>query len=1119
MKNTIFSVFFVVIATLFLISCSGGTGNIQGEIKLNLIEHIEGKDLGGTTVKIKGRNETAATDKDGKFTLKNVDAGTYTVAISHIGWDSKDVEVKVSAGKVNTLDETLDYSLGILKGGVSYADYEEYELYDETQFRLAKITLTKEKDETIIEIGETGTFSKVDLAEGEYSAVITADGYENEELSLNIEKNKVLTVAAVKLKFQKGGIKGEVVDTSNNLHEGFSVKVFRKDDSLAVEEFLTEADGVFQFDFITSGSYQIQIEKENYLTVTKDVEVEAKKVVDAGEFELVAIDSSTLNTTINEKDAPVKNTNKTDAEFYFKANFEGSVFECSLDSTDGWESCTSPKKYEGLGDGEHLFKVRAVLGDIVEETPALYSWTVDTVPPVITIYEYPILKTTLKSGQISFTVDSTTEQLLCTLDAEKVPCSTSTAEFTDIEAGEHVFTVKAIDEAQNEGTTTFEWNVVDNQGWYSVETIYSSEAICAIALDGTLSCKYGDEAFSEIEGLWREVSLFSFEYDETITKTVCGIQFDSTLWCWGTNKGGQLGNGTETDSAEPVQIEGLWKNVVVRGIEDVNYSFFISVCAINYDDELYCWGQTNTTVKNKNPLKILNLPAKITGFHRSYYFDDNFVDLLLIGDNGKIYPMERMTVSPDSVDLDDFVILSNRFDSQSHMCGINLSGELMCWGNDSEGETGSGDISGLWKDVVTHEHIPYYFDQMSFAEVPLSAGLSKDGYLYLWGHGFGEEPFKINNEKYQVLEISGKSNADIYLINESDELKKLTLSGMAESPQLIELGFSTAAGLISCGRSSSSNFTLFLGEANGIYSFGQNGSSGNLGNNESQTTKLIPSNIGGAWSVFSAGALGGCGIKTDGSLNCWGKELSFAAQPYPVKIGTDSDWFQVATGSSHSCALKNDGSLYCIGSNGSGQIGNGTNTTAVQMTEITTPAIWKSISTFSRHTCGIDSNDELYCWGENESGQLGDGSQTDRNAPFKTGGSDKWKDVSAGLNHTCAIKNEDSTLWCTGNYAGTVKTSLTQVGTALWSRVSSGAGFTCLINSSEKIYCFGKNDAYQLGNGTTNDSDVPVQIAFNATLWKEVSAGYNHACGIRVGGNIMCWGIHPGFIDLKTVTY
>jgi alpha-tubulin suppressor-like RCC1 family protein len=518
-------------------------------------------------------------------------------------------------------------------------------------------------------------------------------------------------------------------------------------------------------------------------------------------------------------------------------------------------------------------------------------------------------------------------------------------------------------------------------------------------------------------------------------------------------------------------------------------------------------------------LKILNLPAKITGFHRSYYFDDNFVDLLLIGDNGKIYPMERMTVSPDSVDLDDFVILSNRFDSQSHMCGINLSGELMCWGNDSEGETGSGDISGLWKDVVTHEHIPYYFDQMSFTEVPLSAGLSKEGYLYLWGHGFGGEPFKINNEKYQVLEISGKNNADIYLINESDELKKLTLSGMAKSPQLIELGFSTAAGLISCGRSSSSNFTLFLGEANGIYSFGQNGSSGNLGNNESQTTKLIPSNIGGAWSVFSAGALGGCGIKTDGSLNCWGKELSFAAQPYPVKIGTDSDWFQVVTGSSHSCALKNDGSLYCIGSNGSGQIGNGTNTTAVQMIKITSPAIWKSISTFSRHTCGIDSNDELYCWGENESGQLGDGSQNDRNAPFKTGGSDKWKDVSAGLNHTCAIKNEDSTLWCTGNYAGTVKTSLTQVGSSLWSRVSSGAGFTCLINSSEKIYCFGKNDAYQLGNGTTNNAELPVQISFNATLWKEVSAGYNHACGIRVGGNIMCWGTHPGFIDIKTVTY
>jgi uncharacterized protein (DUF2141 family) len=114
---------FMVVFLLFLVSCDGGNGNIQGEIKLNLIEHIEGKDLGGTTVKIKGRNETAATDKDGKFTLKNIEAGTYTLTISRDDWDTKEVDVNITGGDIAELDETLDYSFGIVKGYIEFPDY------------------------------------------------------------------------------------------------------------------------------------------------------------------------------------------------------------------------------------------------------------------------------------------------------------------------------------------------------------------------------------------------------------------------------------------------------------------------------------------------------------------------------------------------------------------------------------------------------------------------------------------------------------------------------------------------------------------------------------------------------------------------------------------------------------------------------------------------------------------------------------------------------------------------------------------------------------------------------------------------------------------------------------
>jgi alpha-tubulin suppressor-like RCC1 family protein len=33
------------------------------------------------------------------------------------------------------------------------------------------------------------------------------------------------------------------------------------------------------------------------------------------------------------------------------------------------------------------------------------------------------------------------------------------------------------------------------------------------------------------------------------------IKKDGTLWAWGLNQDGQLGNGTNTDSLTPIQIE------------------------------------------------------------------------------------------------------------------------------------------------------------------------------------------------------------------------------------------------------------------------------------------------------------------------------------------------------------------------------------------------------------------------------------------------------------------------------------------------------------------------------------------------------------------------------------
>ena len=96
---------------------------------------------------------------------------------------------------------------------------------------------------------------------------------------------------------------------------------------------------------------------------------------------------------------------------------------------------------------------------------------------------------------------------------------------------------------------------------------------------------------------------------------------------------------------------------------------------------------------------------------------------------------------------------------------------------------------------------------------------------------------------------------------------------------------------------------------------------------------------------------------------------------------------ELTAGVTHACSLSG-GSVKCWGSNGHGQLGNGTFVNAVHPVPVTLPTGFvNSIASnpWAEHTCALQ-NGKVYCWGNNAEGQLGDGTQTTRNAPVLVAG-------------------------------------------------------------------------------------------------------------------------------------
>lgn len=218
--------------------------------------------------------------------------------------------------------------------------------------------------------------------------------------------------------------------------------------------------------------------------------------------------------------------------------------------------------------------------------------------------------------------------------------------------------------------------------------------------------------------------------------------------------------------------------------------------------------------------------------------------------------------------------------------------------------------------------------------------------------------------------------------------------------------------------------------------------------------------------LFSQGGLWGCGTNGNGQLGD-GTTLSKSSPVQTVAGGID--WKEVSKGYFNSAGIKTDGTLWLWGRNDYGQLGDNTrNSTISPVMTASAGTNWKQVAMGVYHTGAIKTDGTLWLWGFNKYGQLGDSSVARKSSPVQTvaGGSD-WKMVACGFYHSAAIKT-NGTLWS-----------------------------------------WGQNLYGQLGDNTSGAAarkSSPVQTVAGGTTWKLVSACWYHSAGIKTDGTLWSWG-------------
>jgi alpha-tubulin suppressor-like RCC1 family protein len=523
----------------------------------------------------------------------------------------------------------------------------------------------------------------------------------------------------------------------------------------------------------------------------------------------------------------------------------------------------------------------------------------------------------------------------------------------------------------------------------------------------------------------------------------CAVTTASGLQCWGRNNYGQLGDNSTVDQPSPDWVSGL-----TNGVNAVSAGLYHS-CALLSTGGVRCWGYNyygglgdGTTTNRLTPVDVSGLASGVSAVRAGHY----------------------------------------------HSCVLALGGSVKCWGYNLYGQLGDG--------TLTDRPTPIAVSGLTTGVTALAGGyrhtcaVTARGGLQCWGYnGYGQVGDGSTTTRSLPTWVRGLMPGASTVAASITHACRITIDG-------------------------------------GVRCWGNN-VDGDLGDGTT-AYKRFPTNVTGLTSGIVSLAVGyagtSCAVTSAGGAKCWGMnetgqvgDGTLVDQPTPVDVvGLTSGVRALAAGERTTCALTLSGGVKCWGLNDNGQLGDGTATNRAA-------PVWvqglssgvASLSSGTSSTCAVTDGGGLKCWGSNGGGQLGDGTWISRPTPVGVIGlSSGVVQVTVGHAFACALLSGGGVkCWGANGYGnlgdGTTTGRFTPDDvsglTSGVAAVAAGFASACAVTGSGGVKCWGYNVDGQLGDGTTTNRLTPVDVT-GLSSGVSALAGRQTMYAVTQLGSLKAWG-------------